>query len=172
MDPKIEALAKKLLELKKRGVGGEAVNDSTMLDNLLQKHGLSIEDILDEETVKEHEFRYYGPEHKDFIIHVVGVITNTPRVAWKYRPRTKIMFFKTTASQWIQIVAMAEFYWPRYLVEMKAHYEAFMHTNKLYKYGEPDPEHTPTQEELEELERILEKMRGMKPYVFRKQIEA
>ena len=49
MEKNIE-LAKKLKALSDRGVGGEKINAEKLLNDLLKKHGLTIEDVEGEKT--------------------------------------------------------------------------------------------------------------------------
>lgn len=48
IDPKIQARLRKLLNLAERGVGGEKDNAQRMLEKLLARHGLSMDDLAEE----------------------------------------------------------------------------------------------------------------------------
>lgn len=55
------ALLKKIRALAERGVGGEADNAEEILRRLMEKYGVS-EDELDEEERRRHDFEYHGKE--------------------------------------------------------------------------------------------------------------
>lgn len=48
IDPKIQAKLRKLLNLAERGVGGEKDNAQRMLEKLLARHGMTVDDLSDE----------------------------------------------------------------------------------------------------------------------------
>lgn len=60
LSPKIEAKLRKLLALAERGEGGEKVNAQRMLDKLLARHGLTIDDLVDD----RREIRWFPAGNK------------------------------------------------------------------------------------------------------------
>ncbi len=52
---------KKLYALAMRGVGGEKETAQAILDKLLKKYAMTIDD-LDEEVIQEYELEYHGKE--------------------------------------------------------------------------------------------------------------
>lgn len=68
------ALLKKIKALAERGVGGEQENAEAILSRLMEKYGVS-EDELDEETRKRHDFEYHGKEQEKILRQVVYKVT-------------------------------------------------------------------------------------------------
>ena len=57
LDKKLESKLIKLYELAKQGVGGEAINANKILNNLLEKHNITLDMLLDIEK-KKYFFSY------------------------------------------------------------------------------------------------------------------
>ena len=99
-----DALQKRLealLQLTKRGVGGEAVNAKAALDRLLEKHGMTLADIADDqaETVW---FAYRTRGERTILFHLASRVTgNWDLTGWKYHYKRQIGFdlTKTEAIQ-------------------------------------------------------------------------
>lgn len=68
------ALLKKIRALAERGVGGEAENAEEILRRLMEKYGVS-EDELDEEERRRHDFEYHGKEQETLLRQVVYKVT-------------------------------------------------------------------------------------------------
>ena len=68
------ALLKKIRALAERGVGGEADNAEEILRRLMEKYGVS-EDELDEEERRRHDFEYHGKEQEKLLRQVVYKVT-------------------------------------------------------------------------------------------------
>ena len=62
-------LAKKLKALADKGIGGEKVNAEKMLNDLLKKHNITIEDVEGEKT--ENYFFKVKPEDSNLFIQIV-----------------------------------------------------------------------------------------------------
>lgn len=68
------ALLKKIRALAERGVGGEADNAEEILRRLMEKYGVS-EDELNEEERRRHDFEYHGKEQEKLLRQVVFKVT-------------------------------------------------------------------------------------------------
>jgi hypothetical protein len=62
LSDKVKSLVAKLLELSNRGIGGEAKNAERLLQNLLAKHGITLEDL--DNNAKRKCGYYIKPKHK------------------------------------------------------------------------------------------------------------
>ena len=67
-----EEMLKKLLALSKQGVGGEKINAEALLNKLLKKHGLTIEDIDDEEEIKQWDVHFNTDFERKLIYQVIS----------------------------------------------------------------------------------------------------
>jgi len=177
MDKHIE-LAKKLKQLADKGIGGEKINAEQMLNNLLKKHNLTLEDIEDE--VKQDFFlQFTDPYQWKLFSQITALIDpNIPKygkfpqnVIKTHRLRGNYMI-TCTVSQFIEIQAMHEFYFRLYISELDVFYTGFLHANKLLL--PPDADQKPedlSDEELEKELRIRKLSQSIQSEQFRKQLE-
>lgn len=107
MEIKLKDKLLKLYELSKRGVGGEKVNAEFMLNRLLYKHGLTVNDI-DQDLPKN---RYYSSTNKlneKIICQVIYKVLNGGAI---YGVRgTKEVTAKVTDYQHVQILELIDFH--------------------------------------------------------------
>lgn len=66
---------KKLYALAMRGVGGEKETAQAILDKLLKKYAMTIDD-LDEEVIQEYELEYHGKEQDRILMQTVYKVTD------------------------------------------------------------------------------------------------
>lgn len=127
---KIIELAKKLKALSDRGVGGEKVNAKKMLDKIMQKHGLTIEDIEGEKKSYTY-FNVSEIQHQIFIQTVASVIGAGFELL-KDRRKRKQFVLLLTAFEAIEIQMKYDFYWKLYKDELDIFTSAFIAKNDIY----------------------------------------
>lgn len=172
---KILELAKKLHSLAQKGVGGERDNAVRMLELLLKKHGISMEDIEGERIVR-FDYTISKGDQKFFTQVVSSVFGKdfTLYHATKGSPRgKKIMAFYSTHSQFIEVVSKFEFYLKRYTDDLETFYSAFIQKNALY--AKPDENDETESEPLSEdqskkLWKMMRMMESMDRHQFLKQL--
>jgi hypothetical protein len=129
-------LAKKLKALAEKGVGGEKVNAEKMLNDLLKKHNLKIEDIEGEQTIdyfftlKKEEERLWGQ-----------VVARVNHEIKKYGPfsakKVKDLglqgnyMITCTVAEYVEIDSMLNIYQKLYKQELKIFFVAFCKANDL-----------------------------------------
>lgn len=133
---KLIELAKKLKALADRGVGGEKVNAEKFLSNFLKKHNISFEDIEDEKI--EHYFFKIEPRYRnllnqiikkiDYSLNIYGEVDAKTIKAYKMKGN---YFTECTASQFVLIDSMFNFYKSIYEEELDVFFTAFCTANKL-----------------------------------------
>lgn len=84
---KVYNLAKKLLALAKGGVDGEAENAQMMLNNMLKKYNITIEDI-DTEIVRECRYEIL-PKHQDLFFAICWEVIPNWSGKYKCHPRAR-----------------------------------------------------------------------------------
>jgi len=154
-------LAKKLKALADKGVGGEKVNAEKMLNDLLKKHNITIEDIEGEKT----EDYFFKVKSKD--AHLFTQIVKRVRYDLKVYgevPAKKIKewglkgnYFTTcTAFEFIEIRTMFDHYTELYKKELDIFFGAFLQANDLLA--------KPPQNELKSIKDLTpeEKLRWMR----------
>lgn len=168
-------LAKKLKVLADRGTGGEKVNAEKLLNKLLKKHGLTIEDI-EAEKVQPYYFKASGIYAKLLhqIIARVNYNLKTYDVHLKYR---KILpgniFTECTTAEYLEIEEMFRVFKKLYKSENDIFYMAFLTANDLLAI--PPKEKTTddlTPKEIEEWTRAQQMASKIKTETIRKKLNA
>ena len=134
---KVIELAKKLKALADKGVGGEKINAEKMLQALLKKHNITIEEI---EGEKINDF-FFMLKKEDFqlfyqvlctvnkLIPAYGEYTKT--LIRKYKWKGNYMI-RCTPAEYIEIEAKFNFYLKLFNEEKEVLLIAFVSANQLY----------------------------------------
>lgn len=164
IDPKLEAKLKKLYALAKQGVGGEAINAQKLLEDLLAKHDMTLDMLIDTET-KKYYFTYKTEFEKDILFRVVSNIKEESNFSYLQRKGQRKIGFELTAYEYIEVEIQREAYtesWRKYLEQAQS---AFIVANRLTYYSsknrEPKEDKPLTPEEYAEIQRILQMSMGV-----------
>lgn len=164
-------LIRKLKELADRGEGGEKENAGNKLQQLLDKHGISLEDI-NEDVLKDREFTL-KPHQLKFFIQVVCSCFGRKCTIYKYQKDRKrnelVRILKLTDAQFLELSAKFDFFWDKYEKDLDIFYSAFIQKNDLYVKGSSSKDDL-TQEQLDEINKVREMMYGLKKHSFHKQL--
>lgn len=173
---KIIDLARKFKALAERGDGGEKLNAERMLAELMEKHGLTIEDI-EGSAVKDYYFNLTDI-NKQLWIQVVGSVGQDlvmagpfPVDMMKQNNLPGNYLVESTAAEYIEIDSKFAFYDRLFNSELKVFTHAFLHANNLMltpKAGAP--ERQVSLEEYKEYLRAQDIANKLKTGQFRKQI--
>lgn len=169
-------LAKKLLELARKGVGGEKINAEKFLQDLLDKHNLTIEDI-EGEKVNDHYFNLPENEMKLFA-QIKGIVNRKIKA---YGPFEKKIIKKyglpgnfmitCTVAEFVEIQAKHEFYQRLYESELQTFWLAFLTANNLFVIV-PEEEYTElTDEQILQRKRAALMALGVDRKSFTKQLK-
>jgi hypothetical protein len=153
-------LAKKLKALAEKGVGGEKINAEKMLNSLLRKHNLTIEDIEGEKI--DHYFFKLKKEDERLWSQIVKSVNNKIKCYGPF-PDKDIKrvglggnyMIDCTTSEWVEIEAKNTIYQRLYKDEVNTFYHAFCTANNILV--QPDKEidiSDLTEEELKTLLRV------------------
>lgn len=123
-------LAKKLKKLAETGVGGERYNAQKQLDRVMEKHGITKEQLEDDVKVdvvfkiRRHQKRLFG----QVLASVIGM--NAP--AFSYRKAPCTIFVSMTKVQEAEVRAKFGFYWRAWQDQQELFMRAFIMKNNLY----------------------------------------
>lgn len=169
-------LAKKIKELAEKGIGGEKINTEKMLNDLLKKHNISIEEIEGEKLL---DFYFtINDEHIFSLLFQIIKGVNLNIRCFGEIPKSKVRALKLkgnyliecTASEFVEIESKFDFYHRIYKSELDTFLKAFIHANDL-EIDNPNREVKElTQEEFKELYRIREMASKIKKGEFHKQL--
>ena len=161
-------LAKKLKALADRGIGGEKENAKAMLDNLLRKHDILLEEI--EEPDRKNRFFPFKTIQRQMmtqvIVHIMGKQCKIMMEKGS-NPKNKFMV-SCSETEFIEIESIFDFYWRAYEEEMDVFRNAFVQKNGLLPF---DAE-TSDDIDPEKFRKLLSMMDGIDKRTMRKQIQA
>lgn len=162
---KIIDLCKKLNALAKQGVGGEKHNAAQMLQKLLEKHGITLDEI------QENEMRAFKfvPRNKKLFANVAASVVGAEYNMYSYRGQ-KGIWMDLFPNQYLEIEAKYAFYQRAYNQELKRMVRAFIMRNDLYPQDGGTEQRELTSKELEELLQIYEMSKGLDRHHYNKQI--
>lgn len=150
---------KKIKELAERGEAGEAQAAKAMLITLLQKHGLTLEDIQDEKTQK-YTFRYAFADEKDLMLQCISKVADDPKLSYSYRrDRKKEFFVELTEWQYVESKDLIKFHLKQYRDKKKERMQSFFsaYLSRHALFAESSKGEAPKLTE-EEIRRILREM--------------
>ncbi|UVL19621.1 DUF2786 domain-containing protein [Pseudomonas sp. B21-044] len=132
IDQKVQDKLRKLQALAERGVGGEKVNAQRMLERLLERHGLTLEDLADE----RRETRWF-PAPTRFDVRLAAQIlaklcnTNAPGV-YRSKNRPKQVGVDVTPAEAIEFELHYDILRKALTEHFKDAFSAFIQANRLY----------------------------------------
>lgn len=136
-------LINKIKALADRGIGGEKVNAAAMLAAMMQKYGVTSDD-LDSTLLRRFELSYKGIDTK-FAVQIVA--SEVDRIH-KYN-KSKTLIFDVTPERFLYIKAKLHFFWKAYNKEHKAFFVAFVMKNQLFTINTKKREEDLTEAERE-----------------------
>jgi len=165
------SLAKKLYALAQQGIGGEKENAEEMLERIMKKYNLTLED-LEIETKKVFIYSYKNKEQKKFLMQVLSnVLGRNFRCRELYTSGNHMKYeisLHITDLQHVEISEKYYFFWKAYQEELELFYSAFIQRQKLYSKPEPKKETEEDEDEPEmspaekaKLYRIMQMMAGI-----------
>lgn len=155
---------KKLYALAMRGVGGEKETAQAILEKLLKKYAVSL-DELDEDIINEYQLEYHGKEQESLLKQTVYKVTDDKNafysLCWTRSGRKcrTVLGVKCTAAQKAEIEFLFDFYTRVWEKEREALLQAFIQKHRIFgnlKDGEKGKELSD-----EELEKMYALMRGL-----------
>lgn len=160
------ALLKKIRALAERGVGGEADNAEEILRRLMEKYGVS-EDELDEEERRRHDFEYHGKEQEKLLRQVVYKVTGDYAYNLVYRAsgrRVKTQLgADCTAAEKVEIEFLFDFYSRLWERERKAFLEAFIQKHRIFAIRDDIEPQEVSREELLKMQALMMGMSDESP---------
>lgn len=129
---KVEAKLRKLLALADRGEGGEKDNARRMLDKMLERHGLTIDDLVDE----RREIRWFPLVHKydrQLANQILAKVCDTHYpTTWRNKERPKQIGVEVTPAEAIEFELHYETLRKALIEHFDIAYAAFVQANRIY----------------------------------------
>lgn len=169
IDDRIKQRLIKVLNLAKRGAGGEKDNAERMLNTLLEKHKLTLEELLDEDVKNTAWFRCKNKAERTLFSQCcLKIIQGWDRNFWGSKSRKNQIGVQVTKAQEIELGLTFDAHRRAFNKEFEKHVErlvaAYVQRNHLFS-NTPDDEADVGKCEIspEDLEAILALMQTMKP---------
>lgn len=152
------ALLKKIRALAERGVGGEAENAEEILRRLMEKYGVS-EDELDEEERRRHDFEYHGKEQETLLRQVVYKVTGGYAYNLVYRASGRRVKTRLgadcTAAEKVEIEFLFDFYTRLWERERAAFLSAFIQKHRIFAIRDDIEPQEVSREELLKMQALM-----------------
>lgn len=152
------ALLKKIRALAERGVGGEADNAEEILRRLMEKYGVS-EDELDEVERRRHDFEYHGKEQETLLRQVVYKVTGGYAYNLVYRASGRRVKTRLgadcTAAEKVEIEFLFDFYTRLWERERAAFLSAFIQKHRIFAIRDDIEPQEVSREELLKMQALM-----------------
>ena len=150
---------KKLLALAERGVQGEADNARRLLEKLCKEHGVSIEELLDENQLKYYRFDIgRNAIYKDLFTQCFCKVAQKVSLRYRQVSRSQIAV-EMTALQYAELASLFEWHKANFnkdFEDMKKNILlAYCRKHHLYSNVKLDNDRELTEEERKRLIKIL-----------------
>lgn len=151
-------MLKKIRALAERGVGGEADNAEEILRRLMEKYGVS-EDELDEEERRRHDFEYHGKEQEKLLRQVVYKVTGGYAYNLVYRASGRKVKTRLgadcTAAEKVEIEFLFDFYTRLWERERDAFLSAFIQKHRIFTIRDDIEPQEVSREELLKMQALM-----------------
>lgn len=131
----------KIVQLAKKGVGGEKTNALKIVKKICQKYNLDFDKVMGslEESGKEYEICYKTGFERDFLGQILCKYTSDRSQCFRYNDFKKVVYFKATVEEYINVLNAFEVLLKLYKKERKkviaALYYGFLEKHDLFYKG-------------------------------------
>ena len=161
----------RLLQLARRGVGGEAETAEVMLNRMLAEHGLTLADLEMQDEPSWHEFKPVGTNGRDLLLQTAHKVTNTSELKTGKRRGSKSVFIKVTKAQAAEIQVAYSVYTRAFKAEIDALMLAFINVNDIRSSQAGSVGRPLTDDERERIRRASAMAFGMDAVAVNPQLE-
>ena len=167
------ALLMKIRALALNGVDGEKEQAQAILDKLMKKYSVSLDD-LDEEILNEYEFEYHGKEQEKLLRQTIYRVTGDKFAMWGLQYSDSGRKCKTrlggrcTAAQKVEIDFLFDFYKRVWEKDRQALLSAFIQKHRIF--GELKPDEKAMEISAEDMEKMNLLMLGLSDEFPQKQL--
>jgi hypothetical protein len=143
---------RKLLALAQQGVGGERDNAQALLEALMKKHGISVDDLA-EETREMKTFKWKGGEYEKRLLSqvITSVVLNCSIYQDRRKGRSRAFHAKVSRSEQLEIDLRYSVYLAAMQREMLVFYKAFVQKNDIFHSDAPPSDSKMDEAELKRM---------------------
>lgn len=135
---------------------GERQSAKRKLEVLLQKHGISLDQLAEQEETAEHVFVCKDALERKLLLQVIGMVKKTDKVrtSYLYRSKKKVLV-RATPLHMIEIKQLFDVYRKAFAKGLEDFLEAFINANDIFPHCESNNESRElTKEEIQKLKKI------------------
>lgn len=178
-DKEFESIKSKILKLKalaERGEKGEAINAQRLLDKMLHKYGITLEDVIDKSEEKNwYSFKCWKKYEKSVLFQCYYKVLNVNECS--YNERSGNVFFHLTAYEFAELSNLYQWHKAQLNKEIKRVVEeftdAYILKHQITSDKESDDDESPlTKEDLERISRVMKLMNNVEDTSYCKMIES
>jgi hypothetical protein len=173
MDDKIIDKLKKINALAERGFAGEAKAAKRQLEKLMEKYGLTIDDIMDEKKT-ERVFKVPRAMDQLFVQVLTSVISDRFRDVWNYRGETTLKRIDLTDMEFVDIEQSWSFHSKQLKKEIakskKLLESAYYQKHDLFNCNPKESNSKGSKLSLKELEALFRMMDNLESVTLHKQL--
>lgn len=161
---------KSLQNLVDRGSGSEKVNAQELLNKILSKYDITLDEVIKDEEVKYYDWHYRNWYEEKLLVQVMCKVFGDQEwqlMRTRYRRQRDGVY--CTASQALEIELEYEFHCRMFEEDLRIFLRSYVQKNHLF--GPPDSNYEPTPEEKEEIFRATQMERGLDTHTRRLMIE-
>lgn len=161
----IKSKVQKLQALAERGEKGEAINAKRLLDQLLSKYGVSLEEIVEAQEEKQQYTFNVKENGYGFTLFTQCYFNVTNEIRMSYRQHRRYVVVELTKMQYVELQALYDWHYHQLTKELKRMQkeftDAYIHKHRIY--GKRSDENNEEERELspEDIERLLRVLRYM-----------
>lgn len=161
---------KSLQTLVDRSSGGEKVNAQELLNKILDKYDITLDEVIKDEEVKYYDWHYCNWYEEKLLVQVMcKVLGDQEWQLMRTRYRRQRDGVCCTAAQALEIELEYEFHCKMFEEDLRIFLRSYVQKNRLF--GPADPNYKPTPEEQAEIFRATQMEQGLDRHVRRLMIE-
>lgn len=123
---------RKILALAERGESGERIAAEHLLEELLDKHGLTLEDITPEPETRKCSFTYETTLERDLLIQIAVMVTDNAAFSYGQARHENVVQLELTVAQQAEVITYFSVYRPALQRELHHTLVAFLQANEIF----------------------------------------
>lgn len=131
-DTRLRDRLRRLLALAERGEAGEKENAGRVLERLLAKHGLTVEDLADDEA-STYSITYRTADERQLLVQVICKVMCLPSFENRFRNnKVRTFTIQCSRAEYVEIVTSFDVYARALRLEQERLLHAFIIRNQIY----------------------------------------
>lgn len=176
-DTILEKLKKLKSFIDSEGNENEQRVAKSMLYSLLEKNGMTINDLKNPGERKKYKFKYTYVEEKSLIVQIIAALTDDPELEYSwYKNKKKEIFVEMLDWQYKEAMSQIDFHVSQFRKERKAKLKAlkiaYISKHRIFPQTPRNSENGKNDLTPEEMAEILRSMDSLEDVSYQKRLEA